>query len=60
MSDDPPSFHAANCRLDGCDWTTMRTSMIAIYGDLEDHMKDDHGYSEAEWRDARQRLEGQA
>lgn len=34
----------------------MRSSMIDVYGDLEDHLKDEHDYSEAEWRDARRRL----
>lgn len=51
------SFHAANCKRDGCDWSTMRNSMLRIYGDLEDHMKDEHGLSEEEWRDLRGRLE---
>jgi hypothetical protein len=30
--------------------------MIEIYGDLEDHLKDDHGYSEDEWRETRNEL----
>jgi len=35
----------------------MRTSMLAIYGDLEDHLKDEHGVDEDEWRRIRGRLE---
>ena len=57
MPSKPPSFHAANCKLDDCEWSTLRTSMLAIYGDLEDHMRDEHAYSDEEWRDLRRRLE---
>lgn len=55
-SDDPPAFHAANCSLSGCDWSTLRSSLVAVYADLEDHLKGEHDYTEAEWRDARRRL----
>lgn len=54
------ALHTGNCNLENCDWGTIRSSMVAVYRDLEDHLKDEHGYSEGEWRDARQRLEGQA
>lgn len=55
-TDDPPSFHAANCKVDECEWSTLRSSMVSLYGDLEDHLKDTHDYTEQEWRDARERL----
>jgi predicted small metal-binding protein len=55
-SDDPPSFHAANCKRDGCDFSTLRSSMVQIYGDLEDHLKDEHGVDDEEWRDIREGL----
>jgi predicted small metal-binding protein len=55
---DSPALHAANCGLEGCDWSTMRASLVAVYGDLEDHLKDVHDYTEREWRDARDRLTG--
>jgi hypothetical protein len=35
----------------------MATSMIGLYGDLEEHMKEEHDYTESEWREARRRLE---
>lgn len=57
MTDKPSAFHSANCRVDDCDWGTLRTSMIGIFGDLEDHLKDDHGYTDAEWRESRNELE---
>jgi hypothetical protein len=52
-----PSFHAASCRVGGCDWSTLRSSMLALYGDPQDHLKCEHDYSDAEWQDTRRRLE---
>lgn len=57
MSDDPPSFHAIKCKLDGCEWSSLRSSWIRLYADMEEHMKEEHGYSESEWEDARSRLQ---
>jgi hypothetical protein len=57
LPSESPALHAANCRHEGCEWSTMATSMIGLYGDLEDHMKDEHDYTESEWREARRRLE---
>ena len=56
MATEPPSFHAANCRLDDCEWSTLRSSMIQIYADLEDHLKQEHGYTEEQWRESRSEL----
>lgn len=57
VSEKPPALHAVNCRIADCEWGAIRSSMIGLYGDLEDHLKDEHGYTEAEWRDTRRRLE---
>jgi len=56
MSDDPPSFHAANCSIDGCDWGTLDTSMPALVENLRQHMIDTHDYTEDEWREAAEEL----
>jgi len=52
-----PSIHAVNCKVNDCTWSSLGTSMIRLYGDLEDHLKDEHEYSDQEWREARERLE---
>lgn len=53
----PQPLHAANCRLDDCEWGMIRSSMPAIYGELEAHLKDEHGYTDAEWQESRRELE---
>jgi len=53
----PPSFHAVSCRRDECDWSKLGTSMVGLYADLEQHLKREHGYTDAEWYDALRRLE---
>ena len=49
--DDPPSLHAANCRVDGCEWGTLGFDMPRLYADLGDHLMTEHDYSTDEWLD---------
>jgi len=56
MTEEAPAMHAANCKVDDCSWSTVAFDMITLYGDLEDHLKDEHDYSEEDWRDTREEL----
>ena len=56
MSDSAPALHAAKCSKDGCEWNTVAFDMIEIYGQLEDHLKEEHGYSQEQWRETREEL----
>jgi len=56
MTEDSPSLHAAECRHEGCEWNTMAFSLIELYGELEDHLKAEHDYSQDDWQNAREKL----
>ena len=49
--DDPPSLHATNCRVDGCEWGTLGFDLPALYADLGEHLMDEHDYTTDEWLD---------
>jgi len=56
MTEESPAMHMANCKKDDCSWSTVAFEMIELYGNLEDHLKDEHGYTEQEWRETREDL----
>ena len=49
MSDNTPSLHAANCRVEGCEWGTIGFDMPTLYADLGEHLMDVHNYSTDDW-----------
>jgi len=56
MTDDPPTLHAANCRVEDCDWGTLGFDLPSLYADLGDHLMTDHEYSVDEWHETLRNL----
>jgi hypothetical protein len=50
----PPSFDAARCTIDDCEWSTLTST--GVYDELREHLQSEHDYSDAEWREARTKL----
>lgn len=53
-SSSPPSFDAARCNVDGCEWSVLTST--GVYEEVREHLQDEHGYSDEEWRETRTRL----
>lgn len=51
---DPPSFDLARCKVGDCDWS--RLTSVGVYDALREHLQEEHGYSDEDWREARSRL----
>lgn len=51
---DSPSFDMARCKIDGCEWSTLTSA--GVYDKLREHLQEEHGYSDAEWREKRTEL----
>lgn len=49
-----PSFDLARCGLEGCHWSELTSA--GVYDALREHLQEEHGYSDEEWREARSRL----